>query len=456
MQQTERTFPHALATRAAAVIGAALVALAVPAPAVAAPTVDVWWPTEGAHLSGTQPLKAMVQGYAVENYSMTWSVDGGSPVAMYDSYQDYPHDEAVVDVSGWNWKGEGPYTLTFAAKDNQGNALASATRKIYVDGAKAPVAPTPTTAVATTTNVETTTAPTPAPVASVGLRGAKLYVNPNSSAAKQAAEWRASRPTDAALMDKIAAGAQATWLGSWSSTEETAKAVSSTLAAAKEKAATAVFVAYNVPQRDCGSYSAGGANNPDGYRAWVKAVAGAIGNGKAAVILEPDALAQSSCLSAKDREARSALLKEAVATLKANANTAVYVDAGHSGWLSAADMSKLLAKAGIDKADGFALNVSNFQTTADSEKYGAALSALVGSKRFVVDTSRNGAGGNGEWCNPSGRALGATPTTSTGKDLVDAYLWIKAPGESDGTCNGGPSAGTWWPEYALGLASRAK
>ena len=39
--------------------------------------------------------------------------------------------------------------------------------------------------------------------------------------------------------------------------------------------------------------------------------------------------------------------------------------------------------------------------------------------------------------------------------LADALLWVKAPGESDGSCNGGPSAGTWWTEYALGLAERA-
>ena len=34
--------------------------------------------------------------------------------------------------------------------------------------------------------------------------------------------------------------------------------------------------------------------------------------------------------------------------------------------------------------------------------------------------------------------------------LVDAFLWIKTPGESDGTCSGGPAAGKWWGEYALG------
>lgn len=42
------------------------------------------------------------------------------------------------------------------------------------------------------------------------------------------------------------------------------------------------------------------------------------------------------------------------------------------------------------------------------------------------------------------------------RPLIAAYLWIKRPGESDGTCKGGPKAGTWWPEYALGLARSAK
>jgi endoglucanase len=43
----------------------------------------------------------------------------------------------------------------------------------------------------------------------------------------------------------------------------------------------------------------------------------------------------------------------------------------------------------------------------------------------------------------------------TGSALLDALLWIKAPGESDGSCAGGPAAGVWWPAYALGLARRA-
>jgi endoglucanase len=56
--------------------------------------------------------------------------------------------------------------------------------------------------------------------------------------------------------------------------------------------------------------------------------------------------------------------------------------------------------------------------------------------------------------NPDGRALGSGPGTLTGHPLAVAYLWVKRPGESDGTCNGGPAAGAWWADYALGLARR--
>ncbi|MEW2037650.1 glycoside hydrolase family 6 protein, partial [Streptomyces sp. NPDC005534] len=51
---------------------------------------------------------------------------------------------------------------------------------------------------------------------------------------------------------------------------------------------------------------------------------------------------------------------------------------------------------------------------------------------------------------------GENPTTKTADPLVDAYLWIKRPGESDGTCKGGPKAGEWWADYALRLAKASK
>lgn len=136
---------------------------------------------------------------------------------------------------------------------------------------------------------------------------------------------------------------------------------------------------------------------------------------------------------------------------------AVYVDAGHSNWVGASEMAGRLKEADISSANGFSLNVSNFERTGDSVRYGKALSSRTGGKHFVVDTARNGRGRapNSEWCNPSGRALGPKPRAVTKDPVLDAYLWVKPPGESDGTCNGGPSAGEWWAGYALGLAKRA-
>ena len=78
---------------------------------------------------------------------------------------------------------------------------------------------------------------------------------------------------------------------------------------------------------------------------------------------------------------------------------------------------------------------------------------------FVVDTGRNGdgpyTGGADAWCNPPGRGLGAPPTTDTGVAGVDAHLWVKRPGESHGTCRGGPPAGGSRPQYALDLTRAA-
>ena len=167
------------------------------------------------------------------------------------------------------------------------------------------------------------------------------------------------------------------------------------------------------------------------------------------MILEPDALAG---LCGKRRLEN---LRAAVKRLEQLPSTTTYVDAGHSNWPPAKRMARRLQSVG---ATHYALNVSNFQRTKDLIAYGRKLSPTM---HFVIDTSRNGRGpwhGKEEWCNPPRRGLGARPTTQTGDPLVDAFLWIKAPGESDGECADGtdPPAGQWWPEYALGLARRAQ
>jgi endoglucanase len=126
-------------------------------------------------------------------------------------------------------------------------------------------------------------------------------------------------------------------------------------------------------------------------------------------------------------------------------------------------MAPRLKAAGLDEADGFSLNVSNYRSTRELLAYGKKLSALVGGAHFVIDTGRNGNGSvdapidsEASWCNPPGRALGTPPTTDTGEPLCDAFLWIKKPGESDGECGGGPKAGVWWQERAIELAQKAK
>jgi endoglucanase len=279
--------------------------------------------------------------------------------------------------------------------------------------------------------------------------GQRLYVDPNSAAKRQAETFRRSRPQDAALLAQIADQPVARWLGGW--VTNVGREVESAVSTITGSRALPVFVAYNIPGRDCGSYSAGGAGGGDAYRAWIRSIAAGLRDRRAIVVLEPDALAGMDCLNSAGQQQRLALLKDAVQTLKSQ-RAAVYIDAGNAHWRSAEVMASRLQQAGIAAADGFSLNVSNYLTNSVNIAYGERLSRLVGGKHFIIDTSRNGIGNASEWCNPHGQALGIAPTTNTGNPLVDAFLWIKQPGESDGTCQGGPSAGSWWTAMALELS----
>lgn len=225
------------------------------------------------------------------------------------------------------------------------------------------------------------------------------------------------------------------------------------------------------------------------------------------------------------------MLNNAIQILKALPNTKVYLDGTHSAWLGVGEAADRLAKAGVWDADGFFLNASNYQPQTDLESFGywisacltvcdveehwhyehydwcagqyiegvadysdeyvAAVNASYGelladvgedaAANFIIDTSRNGVGpwaaempagveGDAqEWCNPPDRGLGIRPTTNTSSDMIDAYVWIKIPGESDGECNRwepvgepdpvrqmmDPAAGLWFPEMALELTTYA-
>jgi endoglucanase len=290
----------------------------------------------------------------------------------------------------------------------------------------------------------------------------RLYVDPHGAAAVQAASWQADgHPEQARLLRKIADRPVADWVTD--GPLPVAQRVGALVGRAQAAQQLPVLVAYNIPDRDCGGHSAGGATSTQQYRDWIRGFARGIGNRPALVILEPDAVAHTVEGCAQSGEQRLALLRDAVTVLKATGSTRIYLDAGNPGWIKDSyQLAAALRRAGIGQADGFALNVANFYTTADNITFGNRLSdALGGNTRFVIDTSRNGNGpapatNGSHWCNPPGRALGPAPTTVTGQPKVDAFLWVKRPGESDGVCRPGqPPAGQWWPQYALDLAAHS-
>lgn len=289
-----------------------------------------------------------------------------------------------------------------------------------------------------------------------------FVLDPESHARRTATQWRTSRPADAAAMDKIANQPSASWMGNWNPQIE--MDVKQVVWGKTRAGGLPVMIIYNLPFRDCGSHSAGGAGSAEGYRKWIRGVADGIGSRRAVVVLEPDGLPMlTKCLDAQRQQERIELVRFAVDTLMALPGTAVYIDAGHSRWVPEAEMAPRLKAAGIDRADGFSLNVSNYIGTPEIMAYGKRLSALLGGKHFIIDTGRNGNGpvegvppdDERVWCNPDGRALGTPPTTNTGEPLCDAFFWLKPPGESDGRCNKGPAAGMWWPAKALEMARNA-
>lgn len=287
-----------------------------------------------------------------------------------------------------------------------------------------------------------------------------LYVETASPARRTASEWAAAgRTSEASKIERIAVQPVAKWFGDWTYGHGGTKGdVNWWVGLATAAGSLPVLIAYDLPWRDCGLFSSGGAANAAVYRNYIDEMAAGIGGRAAVVILEPDALAELSCLGSEGQATYYSLLSYAVKTLGKRPTTAVYLDAGHGAWQSAQTMAARLKLADISGARGFSLNISSFDTSEAEATYGRAIDSALGSNtHFVIDTSRNGRGPapGREWCNPPGRGLGKSPTHITGDAMIDAYLWIKHPGTSDGTCNGGPSAGTWWPAQALELATNA-
>lgn len=294
--------------------------------------------------------------------------------------------------------------------------------------------------------------PTPAQAAD-----SAFYVDPDTSAAR----WVAANPNDsraAVIRDRIASVPQGRWFTQ--NNPGTVRAdVDTFVGAAAAAGKIPILVIYNIPNRDCSGASSGGLPNHTAYRRWIDQVAGGLAGRPASIVLEPDVLAlMSDCQNASQQAETQASMAYAGKAFKAASSQArVYFDAAHSAWLAPAAMASRLVGADIaNSADGISVNVSNYRTTAESVTYAKAVVAATGASplKIVVDTSRNGNGpdARGEWCDPPGRAIGTASTTNTGDAAVDAFLWIKLPGEADGCIAG---AGQFVPQRAYDLAIAA-
>ncbi|MCP2202056.1 glycoside hydrolase family 6 protein [Lentzea flava] len=291
---------------------------------------------------------------------------------------------------------------------------------------------------------------------SVSAAESAFYVDPASSSAR----WVAANPGDSrapVIRDRIASVPQARWYTT-TNTSSVRSEVSSFVGAAASAGKIPILVVYNIPNRDCGGASGGGAPSHAAYRAWVDEVAAGLAGRAATIVLEPDVLPiMSNCQTADQQNQTKASMAYAGKKLKSGSSRAkVYFDIGNSAWLNPSEAANRLRGADVsNSADGISTNVSNYRWTSDEVNYAKNVLNAVGDSRLkaVVDTSRNGNGPQGtEWCDPPGRAIGTPSTVNTGDSRIDAFLWVKLPGEADGCI---APAGQFVPQRAYELAMAA-
>nr|AAC09066.1 1,4-beta-D-glucan-cellobiohydrolase [Orpinomyces sp. PC-2] len=283
----------------------------------------------------------------------------------------------------------------------------------------------------------------------------------------------------------------------WLSWDRAPESVSGHLSQAGDQ--TAVFILYWIPTRDCNSYaSQGGAQDMNRYQQYVQRIYNAFRsypNSKIVVVIEPDTLG-NMVTSQSNQHCRDVhdLHKQAIAyalnTLGSLNNVRAYIDAAHGRWLGphtdevAKIIKDIVSMAPQGKLRGLSTNVSNYQSTRDEYAYHQKLnSALenvgIRNMKFIVDTARNGVDvaeslvRTGTWCNVIGTGFGERPKGTpdpVNMPLLDAYMWLKPGGDSDGSSSGpyadpncahsdslpgAGNAGDWFHEYFVQLIKNA-
>ena len=344
------------------------------------------------------------------------------------------------------------------------------------------------------------------------FKGVNYFLNPEYTANVEATAKR--HPDMADKIRKVAQYPSASWLDSIASVNN----LKGWLDAAKKqqdesgKPTLSVVIVYDLPNRDCSAAASAGelkVSENGLFRYQKEFIDPITAQFKAhpdqpiVVVLEPDSLGNLATNMAIPacQEARPAYKEGVVYAIKSFAlpNVSVYLDAAHSGWLGWDDnrakigriFRQVLSEAGgPGMIRGFATNTSNY--THLSNRDGAILEPtnpcpneltyvkilrktleMNGFKNhgFIIDTARNGKGNLrkawGNWCNIKGAGLGERPRAEP-EPGIDAYFWLKPPGESDGVadssaprfdpmCAGpdaakdAPQAGQWFESYFLDL-----
>lgn len=357
--------------------------------------------------------------------------------------------------------------------------------------------------------------PTSAPDPQNPFEGAQFFLNPEYVSKVEAAAK--ADPKDAAIIKKVAAYPVATWLESIGAVEKVPKILKE---ADKQqgkdgKPVLSVFVVYDLPNRDCAAKSSVGELTVEngGEQRYKTEFIDKIADHFAAhpkqrivVILEPDSLGNlvTNAGSPRCKVAANAY-RQSIAyaiTKLSMPQVSIYLDGAHAGWLGWGDNRKKIAKiysevlaqaGGADKIRGFATNVSNYNTVAgrdgktlgpqnscpDEITYITRLSESleaegIKNKKFIIDTSRNAhvvRTSWSPWCNIKGAGIGPRPQASPAEHL-DAYFWIKPPGESDGTTDpkaprfdpactspssmpNAPEAGEWFQAHFVDMVKNA-
>jgi len=251
------------------------------------------------------------------------------------------------------------------------------------------------------------------------------------------------------------------------------------------------FIVYDLPNRDCAAAASNGelvcADSAcvDGLNTYktkyvdpIVAIFKQFPDQPIVAIVEPDSLGNlatnlnvQKCSIAEN--AYYTGIAYSIAQISQLPNVYIYLDACHGGWLGWDDnrakiatiFQKVLNQAGgVDKIRGFAINTANYQSlgslssTADPcnlvSQYNKAINEVIyvnllsqslqsvgiTGKGYIIDTARNGVANMrkdcSNWCNINHSGLGIRPTSDTsssGLNIIDAYYWLKTPGESDGT-----------------------